>query len=130
MDQIKIFTGIAISFFLLLFILVLFVKNPEKQRFEEAVQSIMIREGLTYQEVLAYHPELKQVESHLKRIDYLNKIIYNKTAGPAPNVSGQAGNQLTKYSKEIRLLRKTIDEQLSKHSSFHFKTTASHANGK
>ncbi len=114
MDVIKVAKGFACGFLIVLFILIAFIENPEKELYEKAVESIMIHEGLSsYQEVLDSFPDLKNIKSKMKRITYLSSSIHGLTGGPAPNVSREESLQIQEYGHEVRLLRSSVKEKLT-----------------
>ena len=114
MDAVKAATGFACGFLIILFILIVFIENPEKELYEAVVESIMIHEGLSsFQEVIDSFPELINIKSKMNRITYLKSRIHSITGGSAPNVSREESLQIQDYTHEIHQLRRSVKEELT-----------------
>ncbi len=114
MKVIKVAAGFACGLIILLFTLIVFIENPEKERYEKVVESIMIHQGLSsLQEVLDAFPELKVIRSKMNRIAYLKSHIYEITGAPAPNISREESLQIQDYNHEIYQLQRSVHEKLT-----------------
>ncbi len=114
MDAMKVTKGLAIGFLLVLLGLIVFIENPEQKRYENAVASLMIHEGLSSsQEVLEAYPELQDIKLKMDSIDRLQRDIHALTAGPAPNVSNEERLQIIDCNNKIVQLQKSVQEKLT-----------------
>jgi len=114
MNVLKIITGIACGFLIVLMSLFVFLENPEKKLYEETVESIMKQEDLSsFQEVLDSFPEVKNIKLKIERIGYLKSSIHNITGGPAPNVSKEESLYIQDCTQEIRILQNSVQENLT-----------------
>lgn len=114
MNVIKIAAGFVCSLIIVLSVLIVFVENAEKELYEKTVESIMIHEKWSSsQEVLDSFPELRDIQSKMERIAFLNRNIHSLTGGPAPNVSREESLQIRGYTHEIRQHQRSIKQELS-----------------
>ena len=115
MDVIKVTAGLAVGFLIALLGLIVFMENPMQEDYKEAVESIMINEGLSsVQEVLDAFPDVEDIKSNMDRIACLKRDIHALTAGPAPNVSTEEMLLIDAYKNEIVLLQKSVNEKLTR----------------
>lgn len=113
MKVIKVAAVIACSFLVTLCTLIFLIENPEKKRFEQTVESLMIHEGLSSeQEVFDAFPALKDIQSKMDRIAHLNRDIQSLTGGPAPYVTPEKRLQIQDFILEIQQLKNNVNEGL------------------
>ena len=113
MTAIKIATSIACGILLLLGILIVFAQNPEQKSFDDTVELLMEREGLTSSsEVIKSFPELEQIESKMQQISQLKTATQRLTGGPAPNPSIEEQRQIELHRKNIEQLREEVHIEL------------------
>lgn len=126
MDLIKFSVGCACGFLMILITLIIVLENPDKKRYEQTIESLMSREGLSsVQEVLDSFPELKNIKYKLERIAFLKSSLSSSTGGPAPNLSKAESLEVQAYRQEIRQLRNHIKQELSQLNTFYAPITAS-----
>ena len=120
MDAVKVSIGLALSSFFVLFGLIIFIGNPEQEDYENTVESLMIRDGLSsVQEVWDSFPELVAIKSNMERIAFLKRNINALTGGPAPNVSTEEMLLIDAYQNEIVQLQKKVNDELTKLKAAH-----------
>lgn len=111
----KIVLGLLLSFLIIVLSLVLCLKDKDKSTYQEAVNFLMIQEGLSSpEETVNYFPELRDIKSKIDRIDYLSRTIHRFTEGPAPEVSINEQRLAKEYYFEIKHLRKSVTAGLSR----------------
>ncbi|MEM1324519.1 MAG: hypothetical protein AAGI23_01120 [Bacteroidota bacterium] len=113
MTAIKIAIAAACSLLLLLGMLIVFAQNPEQKLFDETVELLMERECLaSSSEVMRRHPELKNIELKMERINQLKTTTQRLTGGPAPNPSMQEQEKAAMNRQIIKQLQSEIQTAL------------------
>lgn len=113
MRVVKIAIGLACGVTLLLLILACTVKSPEVVLYEETIELLMRRTGISSdQAVKAYYPTLTSIESTLSRIAYLKQIIQSHRQNPAPSINEEEALRLKAYNQSINQLRKAVRTEL------------------
>ena len=106
--------GVTCGILILLFILIVFVENPEKALYEKTVETLMTYNGLSsVQEVMEQFPELQDIQAKIKQIAYLKGNLQSRTGGPAPNLSKEGSLQIQIHAQEIHQLRRNVKEELT-----------------
>lgn len=114
MDSVKVAVGTACSILVVLVLLLVFLKNPERALYDRTMETLMIQEGFSSQEELQKRfPKLRDIDLKMKRIASLNANIRCLTGGPAPNISEKERQQLSQFREEIKLLERSIKEELT-----------------
>lgn len=115
MKATKVATIVAPCFLLLLLLLAVLVENPQRERFEKTIKTVMSHEGFTSEEqALEYCPDLRDISAEMERMARLKSVIHGMTAGPAPNLSREEVRLLYQYRKEVGRLFASVDEQLAR----------------
>lgn len=114
MNGIKVIAGLACSILIVLFLLIACTKNPEKALYEQTIKTLMIHQRVgSFQEVVEYYPELRDVQTKMERIAFLNNYIHHITTGPAPIVSREESIRIQDFNQEVRQLRVNVKATLT-----------------
>ncbi|RMF00614.1 MAG: hypothetical protein D6772_06140 [Bacteroidetes bacterium] len=114
MEAIKLAAGLACGLILLLCSVLVFVSTPENERYEQTVETLKRRQGLSsVEEVLAVFPQLQGIQLKIRRISYLHDQIHRITEGPAPDVSEEESRCIQAYMEEIHQLRQHVKQGLA-----------------
>lgn len=104
----------ACGVIILLFMLSITLKNTETQRYEETVEMLMHKEGLSSaEEADERFPILIEIRAMMTRIDDLNKRVHRKAHSPAPIISQEESLQLTQAMQRVRQLRHGVKTGLA-----------------
>ncbi len=113
MNSVKAAFALTSSILILLLILLGFIKKPEKELYNKAVEMVMTHERLTStQEAMDYCPELKSIQQQMDRIGRLNSDIHGLTAGPASSISESQSKEILVMNREIQMLRFGVKKEL------------------
>nr|WP_298995983.1 hypothetical protein [uncultured Allomuricauda sp.] len=115
MNSVKITIALASSVLIFLLGLLLFIKNSEKDLYDQTVEMVMAHQGLTTTDELGkFCPELNDIKRKMDQIGRLNSNIHSLTAGPAPNISENQSEAIFAMTDEIETLRKDVRIELTK----------------